>query len=419
MATIRRPPMATLQDLLRRHIADKGVSVRTLADKLDISYPTLLSLVNEGGVPRKQAHRESIKRELGVDTTRWAQALAASQKDAVDIPTEGPLSLQQIVIREMHAHGHTEQSLATRSGLPYPTIMGVTRKGAVPRSDTLAKLAEVLDVPLDHLQKAAEHTRSKRGDGEGSGARAAIAPVGPHLAQQALDAVTRSGLSMATFAREKNLPYLSFSRLISTGIVPDDEEVLTVLRQALEMDDEAFVVALAAARANPQAASREEASRIAGTPLQAALRNLLAEKGWSLQAFADAADLSVVTAGRLVRDGELPGRVATHTKLKTLLGLADDAYDLLVARSRQQTLAAEVKEHQSGYHVQSVVPSVPSQPTSALEPATNKVQAAVQAAATTPSHPAPTKDIELLELIERLNPSQRRALDQFIRTLVS
>jgi hypothetical protein len=69
--------------------------------------------------------------------------------------------------------------------------------------------------------------------------------------------------------------------------------------------------------------------------------------------------------------------------------------------------------------VQSVVPSVPSQPTSALEPATNKVQAAVQAAATTPSHPAPTKDIELLELIERLNPSQRRALDQFIRTLVS
>ena len=407
--------MATLQDLLRRHLSNKDISARTLAEKLDMSYPTLLSLVNEGGVPRKQAHREALKRELGVDTSAWATALAASQKDAIDIPTEGPLSLQQLVLREMLAHGHTEQTLATRSGLPYPTIMGVTRKGAVPRGDTLVKLASVLDVAVDELHRAVERTRTLREnedatDGSGTSAQ----PVaGPSLAQQALDAVTKSDVSMAAFAREHDLPYVSFARLISQGAVPESEEFLDGLRKALGFDDEAFVVALAAARVSRQPASKVEAARIAGTPLQAALRNLLESRGWTLQAFADAADLSVVTAGRLVRDGELPGRQATHAKLKTLLGLTEDAYELLVARSRQQTLAAEVAEHASGYHIPSVVPSIPSQPSSALEPATSAVRAAVQAVAQ-----PPPKDVELMELIERLNPSQRRALDQFLRTLV-
>ena len=67
-------PMSTLQDLLRRYLADKKLSVKTLADKLEMSYPTLLSLVNDGGLPRKQAHREALKRELGVETAAWATA---------------------------------------------------------------------------------------------------------------------------------------------------------------------------------------------------------------------------------------------------------------------------------------------------------------------------------------------------------
>lgn len=412
--------MSTLQDLLRRYLADKKLSVKTLADKLEMSYPTLLSLVNDGGLPRKQAHREALKRELGVETAAWATALAASQKDAIEIPSEGPLTLQQLVMREMLTHGHTEQTLATRSGLPYPTIMGVTRKGAVPRADTLVKLATVLDLAAEELQRAADLTRSLRGSEEATetaSPEGSPSIEGPSLAQQALDAVTKSGVSMAAFAREHELPYVSFARLISQGAVPENDDTLAALRLALGLDDEAFVVLLAAARADRQPASKVEAARIAGTPLQAALRNLLESRGWSLQAFADAADLSVVTAGRLVRDGELPGRQATHAKLKTLLALTDDAYELLVARSRQQTLAAEVAEHASGYHIPSVIPSAPSQPSSALEPATPVTTAAVRAAVQAVTQ-QPPKEVELMELIERLNPAQRRALDQFLRTLV-
>jgi transcriptional regulator with XRE-family HTH domain len=422
--------MPTLQDLLKRHLSSTTHSTKTLAEKLGMSYPTLLSLVNEGGLPRKQAHRDALRQELAIDASTWAVALAASQKDAIDIPAEGPLTLQQLVTREMLSAGYTEQSLAHEAGLPYPTIMGVTRKGAVPRAEALAKIATTLGVELDQLKLAAERTKVRRDDAEPApDAEAIPSSNGPHLAQRALDGVTRSGVSIAAFAREHDLPYISFSRLIAQGALPADDDILNRLASALGLDEPTFHTLLAEQRAHRRPGNREDAARIAGTPLQAALRNLLEQRQWTLQAFAEAADLSVVTAGRLVRDGELPGRMATHTKLRSLLNLSQDDYDLLVARSRQQVLAAEVKESTNSYRAPPkderessnsyVAPAAPrstpinpSAASAALEP-TTAVRAAVQAVA----HQAP-KDAELMELIERLNPAQRRALDQFLRTLV-
>lgn len=55
------------------------------------------------------------------------------------------------VRRVMAARGISARRLAARSGLDVRTIRGVLRGGRRPRADTLHRLAEALDVPVDEL----------------------------------------------------------------------------------------------------------------------------------------------------------------------------------------------------------------------------------------------------------------------------
>src|SRR5215210_9279893 len=95
--------MAQLKDLLATHLSKSDVSARAFAERTGISYPTLLALLHKGSVPRKPEHRELLRRELGIDQDAWASILAASQKDGVEIPADGPLTLQQLVLKALLA----------------------------------------------------------------------------------------------------------------------------------------------------------------------------------------------------------------------------------------------------------------------------------------------------------------------------
>jgi predicted transcriptional regulator len=407
--------MATLQELLKRHLDQRNISVKTLAERLGISYPTVLALINKGSLPRSQDHRECLRKELGVEPGAWAAVLAASRKDAVDIPEDGPLTLQQLITKAILTRGQTELSLAESSGLPYPTLLGITRKGAIPRSDTLIRLGEVLQLTAQEIDQAAALSRLRRGQDSvesetDSDENAPTDAPGTNLAQLVLDAITRSGSSAAAFAKRSEIPYLSLIRLIRDGVPPARGTALSAIKAGLGLDDETFEAALDRSRADPMPANRAKSSEIASNPLQASLLKLVETRGLTVKAFADLADLSVLTATRLLKKGDLPGRVATHGKLRGLLGLREEDYQLLLQRARAAGAAETDGDHDA-------------QPT-AMPPITEairRIEVERPPGSFTEAFSAGVKreptDEDFMLLIRRLGPKQRRALMGFMLTL--
>lgn len=412
--------MATLQDLLKRHLDARNISVKTLAERLKISYPTVLALVNKGSIPRSQEHREAIRVELAVDTGAWASVIASSRKDGVEIPADGPLTLQQLVTKAILSRGQTELSLAESSGLPYPTLLGITRKGSIPRADTLARLADILGVTRDEIEQAVALSKERRGHEPEETDEDEAQPtdvLAASLAQLALDTITRSGTSTAAFAKRFDIPYISLTKLIREGIPPIRGSALDALKKALELDDAAFEAALDRSKADPQPASRAKSSEIASNPLQASLLKLVEERGLTVKAFADLADLSVLTATRLLKKGDLPGRQATHGKLRGLLGLGDGDYQLLLQRARASG-AGEASEDDE------------AQPT-AMPPITEAIRKYEHTGTEPKAGPIPgtfteafasgvkrePNDDDFMVIIRRLGPKQRRALMGFLLTL--
>lgn len=350
--------MPQLRELLQQHLQRHSASARAFAERVGISYPTVLALLHKGSVPRKPEHRELLRQELGLAQDEWASVLAASQRDGIDIPREGPLTLRQLVLKALLAQGYTEQTFARASGIPYATIMGVTRKGAIPRADTLLSIAEKLALEPSQVEDAAERSRAERAvEGfEPSGEVVLVPPPSalstnghafveegeeqppaeaepPQLAQLVADRVASQQLSLAAFARQHGLPYLSLHRLVATGEPPQQPEALQALRAAVGLDTEHFARSLERSQREPTPAQAPSEDQHL-TPLQEALQALVKARHLTTKAFAELADLSVLTATKLLKHGDLPGRTSTHEKLRTLLQLAPADYEDLVARSR-------------------------------------------------------------------------------------
>jgi len=325
--------VSTLSELIQTHLSSRGQTVRGLAESSGIGYATLLNLIKHGHVPRKPEHREALRRTLAVDHGRWASVLAASGSGAQAIPESGPLNLQQLVVRSLYALGFTEQTLARASGVAYATLIGITRKGSLPRLDSLEKLATALGLPQIEVDNAAEHSRAQR-RGEPP-QETTVPPVteSPSLAQLVANMVARRKTSIAAFAHEHHIPYLSLMRLIDTGVPPGRKAVLEQLGKALEIDEATFTASLARSRKQPQPALRSPGGTADDSPLQARLREFMRVKALTLKEFAAMAGLSVLTASRLVKHGTMPGRPATHDKLRVLLGMTTDDYDRLVSQS--------------------------------------------------------------------------------------
>ncbi len=212
----------------------------------------------------------------------------------------------------------------------------------------------------------------------------------PSLAQLVADTIVRGGGSVAAFARTHNIPYVSLMKLINTGQPPRRKAVLDPLAKALGIGEETFAAALARSKINPMPAEAPRQSDNAANPFHAALLRLVEEKGFTTKAFAEAADLSVLTAAKLLKRGELPGRATTHEKLRNLLGLNEIIYRDLLASSRP------VEDEKDDDH-----------------PA-----AAGYVAVYTGAAPANTTKGELFELIDRLSPAQLVALKNFLLSVL-
>ena len=423
--------MATLQDLLKRHLEARHMSVKTLAERLGMSYPTVLALIKKGSVPRSQEHRDALRSELELSSDAWAAVFASSMREGVEIPTEGPLTLQQLVIKAMLVQGYSEQSLADKTGLPYPTLLGVTRKGAIPRADTIVTIAESLNIVAQAMDEAVALSKERRGQGDhagsgiehtaensrqghgGDGDEAEPTDVMvASLAQLALDAVTKAGVSTAYFAKQHDIPYITLMRLIREGVPPVRSAMLQLFQKALGLDDATFEAALDCSRARPEPASRARSNEIASNPLQASLLKVVEERGLTVKAFADLADLSVLTATRLLKKGDLPGRQATHGKLRGLLGLGEADYDLLLQRAHAAG-AGRVDDDDDDDDDEAHAPTV-AQP--ATEPFLR--QSPVVLSFTGAAKPPQTAsipigeptDADFMALIAKLAPKQRRAL---------
>jgi predicted transcriptional regulator len=420
--------MSRFKTILNDHIIRVGISARALAERIDMSYPTMLAALNNGKVPRKPEHREALRRELGFESDDWASIIAADGRLGVAIPDDGPMTLQQLVLKSILAQGYNESSFAKQSGIPYPTIVSIVAKGAIPRGDTLQALAEKLDVPLDLIHEAVAMTKQVRsqpetaaqhvGDshrdpamtGQAHNQPATIStesnqphlslqesPVPsydestPSLAQLAADAATATGNSIAAFARENGIPYVSLMKLINSGQAPRRKNVLDPLEKALGISEAEFQAALKRSKANPTPAEAPKAVDLAMNPFHSLLLKLVEDKKYTTKAFAEAADISVLTAAKMLKRGDLPGRQATHLKLRTLLGLSEADYAALIAESKAASEQDEEEE----------VVTTPGYVTVASGAA-----------------PVATTKGELFELLDRMSPAQLVALKQFLLTVL-
>ena len=136
--------MPTLQEVVQNHLEVNDVSIRALAKEAGITYPTLLGVVNRGSVPRKADHREALQRILDIDDETWSEILVASSTGGLAVSTVMTATLQELVRQKMYARGLTEQQLAEEADVAYSTVMGITRKGSIPREDSLNRVVDVL-----------------------------------------------------------------------------------------------------------------------------------------------------------------------------------------------------------------------------------------------------------------------------------
>lgn len=361
-----------------------------------MAYPTALAMVHEGRVPRRSEHREALRQALGLDATTWAEVLAASQ-DAGDTAP----ALQQMVREHMLTQGLDERSLAETSGIGYPAIRNLVTKGSLPRGETLESLAVRIGLDPTLLQQAVAQTRS--------GGHLNVTPLSydtehplsetqesavpayddstPSLAQLVSDTIVRCGSSVAAFARENAIPYVSLMKLMNSGQPPRRKTVLDPLHKALGIPLDQFQASVERSKSNPTPAEAPKLVDRAVNAFHAQLLKLVEAKGFTTKAFAEAADISVLTAAKLLKRGDLPGRQTTHEKLRNLMGLGKDEYFALLESARP----TEEPEDQG--------PAVTTP---------GYVTVASGAA------PVATTKGELFELIDRMSPAQLVALKQFL-----
>jgi predicted transcriptional regulator len=351
----------------------------------------VLAAVKKGSLPRKPEHREALREALDITPDDWAGILAVSGRDHIDLGGSAP-TLQQLVLKAILGRGQTEQTFAQESGVPYPTILGVTRKGAIPRTETLVTMAAALSLALADVTAAVERSKAIRREGSPP----VPDPATQSLAQMVANTARRNGQSLAAFARVHSLPYLAVMKLVGSGEPPTETDILERFAQALGMDTSEFGSLVDRSRDCPEPASMVNEDGDQVTPLQAALKSVIEQKALTMKAFAELSELSVLTATRLVKHGALPSRTTTHAKLRSLLDLDEQTYGDLVSRSKgaPQTDAIGDEDFQH-------------QETEEIMPDGENGEALARR----------SLDPELVRLICGLDPRKRDALKVFLKTL--
>ncbi|MFW5828950.1 MAG: helix-turn-helix domain-containing protein [Planctomycetota bacterium] len=335
----------TLQDAVIEYLTEHGLSNKALAEKTGVSYPTILAIVKKGGIPRKSEHREALRQELGLDHDQWGLLLANSGKDGLVVPDHGPLTLQQLVTKRLYARGYTEQSFADDIDVPYATISGITRKGAIPRRDTLKQIADALDIDDDTVTAAVTVSRTTRGGESEAGTTSVEIPSFVELFSRLL---AESGITMGEFAKQHDLPYLTLSRLTTAGLIPEDDNgMLELLAEELHIDRSVLLASID--RIKQGEASGSIAMRGHHTipsdanPLQKALIGLMNREGLTIKAMSKQCGLSQLTMAKFIKGESLPSRTATHHKLQKLLNIDQHAYMALISPDAKEHLQRSAK----------------------------------------------------------------------------
>ena len=135
--------LSSVPQLLQERMQEQGMSLRSVSDAIDVSYSVLMGVVRDHTIPRRAEDRLALQGFWGVSERDW-NALIASVASNRGEDTRSLMTLQQLITRALYEKNLTEQELAQRSGVPYATVMGVTRKGSVPRQSTLNTIARAL-----------------------------------------------------------------------------------------------------------------------------------------------------------------------------------------------------------------------------------------------------------------------------------
>lgn len=318
----------SLPDAIHTHLKRNALSAKAFAEETGINYQTLLGIVKNGNIPRKAEHREALREALGVDEDTWVTILANSGRAPVNLPTSGPLTLQQLVTRALYAQGLNEQKLSRQCGVAYPTILGITRKGAVPRHDSLKTISDALNLDWDDVTTAVNTSRSSRYQSRHDAADAA--ENARSLTELVAQHLSETGLSVAGLAKRMGVGYIALSRLLKSPGHSNDRDLLGRLGKALELSHEAMIAAIQMERVSdsPSSVVVRGSHPIPkdATPLQKALIGRLNRDNLTIKAMSEQAQLSQLTMTRLLKGQTKPARSTTHQKLQELLGISKEAY---------------------------------------------------------------------------------------------
>ena len=318
----------SLPDAINAHLKRNALSAKAFAQETGINYQTLLGIIKNGNIPRKAEHREVLRAAIGVDEDTWVTILANSGRAPVNLPSSGPMTLQQMVTKALYAKGLNEQRLSKECGVAYPTVLGITRKGAVPRIESLRTISDALDLDWDEVMTAVNTSRSSRYQSRHDAADAA--ENARTLTELVAQHLSETGKTVAGLAKGMGAGYIAVSRLLKDPSQANDTQLLSGLAQALELTPDQLAAAIQLDRVSDQPSSVV----VRGThpipkdasPLQKALIGHMNRSNLTIKAMAEKADLSQLTMTRLLKGQTQPARSTTHQKLQELLGISKDAY---------------------------------------------------------------------------------------------
>ncbi|TVR42028.1 MAG: hypothetical protein EA402_12365 [Planctomycetota bacterium] len=334
--------MSTIQELAHEFVSQRNWSPRQLAERSGINQLTINGLLNEGNIPRKAEHREYLRVVLGLSIEDWADALLESS-NLPNLPDEDA-PLQVLIAKHMFLQGLTERGLAKLSGIPYGTVLGVVRKGAIPRGNSLHRIGDALGLEPSlvaaALQRSGGNPQSLPGMDNPEG------DIEEGLAPLVARRIRKLGLSIGSYAERLDVGYLQLSRFLDSGEPPEDSTLLSALRSDLGLEEDEFQTAIQAGeqeRKPGTVVARKGEPPPDASQLQQALIRYLNSNKLTIKALSEMLSLSQITVSRLVKQGVRPARSRTHQQLRQLLGLSEDEYgDLLADRLEKSTTSKRV-----------------------------------------------------------------------------
>ncbi len=413
----------TLQDVLQAYMLEHGVSAKTLSEQSGISYPTMLNVIKSGNIPRKPDHREALRNIVGYDRDSWADVLSRSGRNATDRienSDNSPANLQVLVSKALYAKGFSEKSLAEATGLPYATISGITRKGAVPRKHSLDTIVEILELDPELVDKAVRSSHASRHQTDFDDDEFADLDSVASIADIINQRLAESGVSLAKFAQSVGIGYLTLSRIMNGKLKPDDLSQYHSLGEELGLDQAQFAAAVHFTEESHEVTSLTIRGKHPvpsdATPLQKALIAYMNQENLTIKALAEQSGLSQLTMARIIKQQATPSRASTHKKLQELLELDHHSYleliggeqktGRLASRQRRKEQREEREDGTDYFAHDATTPGTEDpihQETSALIARLDSSVDNVE---------------DILKIVKNLNGKQRKALCDFLKLIV-